>query len=155
MTRTMSFITKSCLALWLMQPGLLLAQRTSATLSGAVTDPAGAVVPRARVTAVASSTGSRLEAYSNDAGLYVIPNLSASTYRLEVDASGFQSLTHDGIVLTVGQNATVNLTLTIGAQTQRIEVQGDASQVNLRSQAIEQAVSPEMAKQLPLNGRNV
>jgi Carboxypeptidase regulatory-like domain len=153
--RTMSFITESCLALSLMLGGSLIAQRTTATLSGAVTDPAGAVVPRARVTAVAASTGSRLEAYSNEAGQYVIPNLSAVTYRLELDASGFQSLTHDGIVLTVGQNATVNLTLTIGSHTQRIEVQGDASQVNLRSQAIEQVVSPEMAKQLPLNGRNV
>ena len=134
---------------------LMVGQRTAATLSGTVTDPENAVVPHAHVIASNTATGLQVEAYTNEAGLYVIPNLGAGEYRVEVDAAGFQKVVRGGIILTVGQNATVNFSLVIGTQAQAVEVTGAPPQVDLRSQTIEEVVSPEMAKQLPLNGRNV
>src|SRR5690349_15790587 len=77
-------------AFLLSAPSLLIGQRTAATLSGTITDPAGAVVSGAHVTAVNTATGLKVEARSNDAGFYVIPNLGAGEYQVDVNASGFQ-----------------------------------------------------------------
>src|SRR6266849_8445213 len=94
-------------ALCLSIPGF--GQRNTAALSGTTTDPTGALVPAAQVTAVQTSTGTTTRTQSNESGFYQIPNLSAGTYTLRVEHAGFQAYIQEGIVLQVDQSATVNV----------------------------------------------
>ncbi len=70
-------------------PDAVFAQRTAATLSGTVTDPAGALVPGAHITVTNAATGLTLAVSTNEA-VYVIPNLAAGTHRVATEAAVFR-----------------------------------------------------------------
>ncbi len=133
----------------------VFAQRTTSSISGTVTDPSGAVTPDAQVQATNVSTGASTRASSNADGFYVLSNLAPGNYRLRVEKTGFQVSQQDGIVLQVDRPVTLNVTLQVGASTQTVTVSADVDQVNLRSQTVSYQVTPEMARELPLNGRNI
>ena len=130
-------------------------QRSTATLSGTVSDTTGAVVPGAQVTATNLSTGATTTTVSNTEGFYVLTGLLAGVYRLRVETAGFQAHSQDNIVLQVDRPATVNASLTLGSPTETVTVTSEASQVNLRSQTLTYSITAEMITGLPLNGRNV
>jgi len=69
---------------------MLAAQEYRATLSGRITDPQGAVVAAVKIVAVQVETGSRFETLSGADGLYTIPFLPPSAYRLSAEAAGFK-----------------------------------------------------------------
>ena len=71
--------------------GTLWAQRTSASLSGTVTDPSGASVPEAKMQATELSTGAKYTAVTNQAGFYVLTNLAPGQYSVEVKKDGFKT----------------------------------------------------------------
>ena len=130
-------------------------QRNTAALSGTTTDPTGAVIPAAQITAVQTSTGTTSRTQSNESGFYQIPNLSPGTYSLRVEHAGFQSYLQEGIVLQVDQSATVNVALKVGSQAESVTVTGEPPLVDVRSQTLTTVITPQMARELPLNGRNV
>src|SRR5579872_2087718 len=82
-------------------PFALTAQLTTATISGTLADPSGAVVPGALVTAVETSTGVTTRAESNNAGFYVLTNLAPGQYRVRVEKPSFQSYVQEGVVVEV------------------------------------------------------
>src|SRR5271163_536676 len=86
-----------------------------AQLNGTVEDTNGRVVVGAAVTLRDLSTNQALSAVSNTSGYYVAPNLPPGRYELTVQYSGFAKYVQTGIALTVGQTATVNVTLKIAA----------------------------------------
>lgn len=133
----------------------LLSQRISASISGVVTDPSGAVVPGAQVTAIQVSTGIHTTAPTNGNGFYVVPNLQPGTYQLQVEKAGFQGFEQTGITLQVGQAASVNVTLTLGNARQRVTVSAQPPLVDTRNQTLSYAITPQMTAELPLNGRNL
>jgi hypothetical protein len=133
----------------------LIAQLTTATISGTLTDPSGAVVPEAQVTAVEMSTGVTTRAVANSAGFYVLTGLSPGQYRLRVEKPGFQSYVQEGVVVEVNRPVTLNAALQLGAATQTVTVSAAGEQVNLRSQTISHEVNTQMVTELPLNGRNI
>ena len=100
----------------------LIAQLTTATISGTLADPSGAVVPNALVTAVEMSTGVTTRAEANSAGFYVLTNLSPGQYRVRVEKPGFQAYVQEGIVVEVNRPVTVNISLQLGAATQTVTV---------------------------------
>jgi len=130
-------------------------QRTTASISGVVTDPSGALLPEARITAIDTSNGSSTSAQSNTEGFYVVSNLQPGTYRVRVEAKGFQVYEHTGITLQVGQAATVNLALRVGSQVEQVTVSGAPPLVDTRSQTVSYAITPQFTEEIPLNGRNV
>jgi len=144
-----------CLLLVTFSPLILFGQRTTATISGAVTDPSGAVVPNARVTATNTSTGAANSVTASAGGFYVIPNLEPGPYRLDVAVTGFQSYAQTGIVLQVGAELSVNVSLKLGSATEKVTVTSQAPLVNTRDQTVSFAVTPQFTEQLPLNGRNI
>jgi hypothetical protein len=111
----------------------LFAQRTSSNISGAVSDPSGAVIMGAKVTAIATATNAASVAVTNQSGFYVITNLAPGDYTLRVEQSGFQSSLQKNIVLVVDQSATVNVVLKVGSPTDVVTVEGQTSQVDTRS----------------------
>src|ERR1700694_5431053 len=150
--RRMCFLLVSSL---LIAPAALFAQRTTATISGTVTDQTTAIVPAARVTAVARSTGATIQAQANSEGFYVLTGVLPGEYRLRVEKDGFQVYVQEGIVVQVNRPVSINVTLQVGAATQTVNVADEAQQVNLRSQTLSYEVTTQMVTQLPLNGRNI
>jgi hypothetical protein len=140
----------------LLFPSLLLAQRgTTGTISGAVTDPSGAVVPNGQVTATNTATGVKTSVNANASGFYSITNLEPGPYQLDVVVAGFESFEQTGIVLQVNGDVTVNVSLKVGSSTEKVTVTGEAPLVNTRDQTLSTAITPQLTEQLPLNGRNI
>ena len=150
---TRSFILKVLLVALL--PAAAFAQRTSATISGTLTDPTGALVPGAQVSATETSTGAVSRGEANSDGFYVLTSLSPGTYSLKIEKQGFQTYVAESIVVQVNRPVTINATLQVGATNQTVTVASQAEQVNLRSQTVSYEVTTQMVTQLPLNGRNI
>jgi hypothetical protein len=125
-----------------------------ATISGTVTDPSGAVIPSATVTATQTQTGTASIVKSGGDGNYVFPALLPSNYSISVSASGFQNYSQTGIVLQADQSITVNIKMIVGAATQTVNVSGDAPQVDTTTGTLSQVIDEARVVDLPLNGRN-
>src|SRR5580704_7624968 len=124
------------------------------TILGTVTDPSGALVVSAKVTAVESATGASREAITNTAGEFVIPGLRPTNYTLTVEASGFNKYTQSNIVLTADQSQTVNIALTVGQASQTVTVEATAQQADTYTSTLKEVVDSQRMVDLPLNGRN-
>ena len=128
--------------------------QVSASISGEVSDPSGAPVPAATVTAKNLETYAVRAVQADSAGRYQIPALSVGEYEVKVSKSGFQEQTRRGIHLVVGQEASVNLTLQVGALQQHITVTEEAPMVSASTSDISGLVGERQVKELPLNGRS-
>lgn len=124
------------------------------TISGTITDPSGAAVPGATVTAVEPGTGFTRTIHADASGHYVIPNLRPTRYDLTVEAKGFRQFTQQGVVLLANQAATVNIQLQLGAAVQSVSVTGNATMVNTTTSTLNDVVGQARVVGLPLNGRD-
>lgn len=124
------------------------------TISGNVTDPTGAVVPGAKVTATETGTSFSRTATTNKNGQYVIPNLRPTRYSLTVEAKGFKKAVQKGITLQANQSATVEIHLQLGSTVQAVTVTGGAPLVNTTTQTLNSVVGQQRMMELPLNGRH-
>lgn len=101
----------------------------TAALTGAVTDPNGAVVAGANVKATNIGTNVSYDTQTTDAGLYRFPTLQVGVYRIAVEASGFKSGQVENVTLTVGQTVTQDIKLEVGAPTETVTVQSGGEQL--------------------------
>ena len=127
---------------------------TSARLSGTVTDPTGAVVPNAKVSALNTGTNLSQEVLSGAAGNYAFNSLPPGQYTVTATLAGFETLVNTGVGLTVGQNATLNLVLKAGGAEETVTVTGGAELINTTSAELGSVVDQGTVKELPLNGRD-
>lgn len=125
----------------------------SAQISGVVTDPRGAQVPAAKVTATQIDTGLIRTTQSGPDGTYVLPDLPVGHYTLQVQAKGFDSYVQTGIILQVSDKATINVTLRLGQITQSVQVAADVSMVKTQTSSVSQVMDQQRIVNLPLNGR--
>src|SRR5262245_6123850 len=116
-----SFAT-TLLVLLLTIPATALAQGERGSFNGIVTDPSGAVVPNAEVTALNKETNVETKAMTTDAGVYRLPYLPTGTYKITVKASGFQTAVADNVSLRVAQTLTVDIKLQAGQVSESITV---------------------------------
>lgn len=130
-------------------------QRNTAVISGTVSDPTGAVIPAAQATAVQISTGTTSRTQTNENGFYLLSNLPPGAYTLKVEHTGFQAYVQEGIILQVDQAATLNISLKVGSQAESVTITGEPPLVDVRTQTVTTVITPEMARELPLDGRNV
>lgn len=142
------------LALGLVIPIRVHAQATGATLSGAITDPSGAVIPNAKVSIKNTATGVVTDGKTNSAGLYSVPNLLPGPYEITTSAAGFRAEVRSGITLTVGQQQVLNEALRVGQATQTISVVGAAPAVQLATSSISAEIDATTIREVPLNGRD-
>jgi Carboxypeptidase regulatory-like domain len=128
--------------------------QVSASLKGVVTDPSGAPVPAATVTANNTETGAVRSVTTDDAGRYQIVWLAVGQYELSATKNGFQEALRGGIRLVVGQEAKVDLTLQVLAVKAEVRVTEDAPFVSATTKDISGLVGEQQVKDLPLNGRS-
>ena len=92
-------------------------QTVTGSITGEVTDPSGAVVVGATVTAENTATSVKTTAQTNSVGVYSIRFLPVGTYKLSIDATGFIPTSVPGFAMEINQTAKINVTMTIGAST--------------------------------------
>jgi hypothetical protein len=120
-----------------------------------VYDNTGAVVPGATVTLSDPEKGLTQTFTTLPDGSYVFTLLRPATYNLKVEKAGFRTYVQSGIVLTVGQTATQDVTLQVGAVTQEVTVTAGAVMLNTTTANVGQTVAERQAVELPLDTRNV
>ena len=130
------------------------AQQITGSIRGTVSDPSGAVVQAAAVTAKQIETGLTRLAVTDKQGEYVLVELPIGHYQLEVQAKGFETYLQEGISLDVNQNAAVSVHLELGSATQRVEVSANATLVQTTVSSLGQTVMEREILDLPLDGRN-
>ena len=128
--------------------------QVSASISGFISDPSGAAVPSASVTATNKETGVSRTASSDGVGRYLIVALPVGLYEVKVSKQGFQDSTRTGIQLNVGQEANIDIRLEVPAVKAAVTVSEDAPIVNTSTSDISGLVGAKEIKQLPLNGRS-
>lgn len=130
------------------------AQTETATLSGRVIDPQGAVVPRTQVQATNIDTNVKVTTETNDAGIYVVLNLRPGRYRIIVRKDGFKEIVKTDVVLHVQDVVAHNFSLEVGSVAQSITVTGGAPLVETKDPTLGKVIENKMIVNLPLNGRN-
>ena len=136
----------------LIAPVLLQAQGLG-SIVGTVTDPSGAAVASAKITAKEQGTGLVREAMSDEHGYYVIPSLRPAAYGVSIEASGF-SVAKQEVTLLADQSLTLNVQLKLGMSTEIVTVSSGDTQVDTTTATIAQVVEQQRMVELPLNGRN-
>src|SRR5205085_3830226 len=131
-------------------------QVTTATIVGTVTDPGGAVVPGAQVTARNADTGLTRTVSSNDEGSYRIEFLPVGKYSVEVALAGFKKALVSDIVLQVNDTARVDISLTVGQVSETVTIAESASPaINTSTAEIGRTIQSAEITALPLVERNV
>src|SRR5882672_1954287 len=130
------------------------AQQITGNIRGVVSDPSGAIVRDATVTARQNETGLARSASTDRAGAYVLLELPVGHYQLEVQAKDFQKYVQQGISLNVNEMATIDVKLAIGAGSEQIFVQADAQLIQGTVTSLGKAVLQREVLDLPLDGRN-
>jgi carboxypeptidase family protein/TonB-dependent receptor-like protein len=130
------------------------AQLYTGSIAGTVTDPSGAVIVSAHVTATDLDKGFKFPGTTDNAGRYVLRNIPPGRYEVSVEAPNFESQRKTGVVIAVTQNATVDFTLKIGAASQTIEVQAQQVELQTEDAVTGQVVNRTFVNDLPLLDRN-
>ena len=144
------------LALLLFTPSVLHAQAAgTGSIQGTATDPTNAVISGASVTLTNDATLVQRRAVTDDSGLYTFPNVPIGTYKIEIVAKGFQTYSRTGIVLEVGSSIAVNVTMTVGATDQRIEVKAESLSLQTEDSTFKQTIDQQTMKEMPSNGRQM
>lgn len=132
----------------------LYAQFDTGQIAGYVRDPSQAVVTGVAVTVTNQGNNDQRTTTTNTSGYYVVPNLPVGTYSVSAEAAGFKKTVQSGIVLDSAARLNIDLTLTVGAVTESIEVQSAAAQVQTESAQVGRVVDTKQIQDLTLNGRN-
>ena len=131
-----------------------VAQITAATISGTVKDETGGVLPGVEVVVKNVDTGLTRAAVSDTNGLFTISGLLPGKYEAHASLTGFATVVERDIVLTVAQQAALNVTLKVSGAAESITVVGAAALVDTQNAALSAVVTEKTIAQLPLNGRN-
>lgn len=134
-------------------PKLLQCQVAGGTISGTVTDPNGARIPGAQISIQSRATGVTRAVTANDEGFYTAPNLVPGDYQVTVSATGFGTRVTK-LTLAVGADLVLNLDMSVGVETQNVEITDTAPIVELGSPALTDVVGAAAVRDLPLNGRS-
>jgi hypothetical protein len=143
---------RSSVALAILLTVPLCAQQT-ASITGTVSDPTGAVVAGAAIKASNALTGESAETASNSAGVFTVPLLKPGQYELLVEVRGFKQFHRTGIILETGQSVRADVRLEVGGTTEQVTVSADAPLLKTDSSSVGNVVRRETIANMPLVGR--
>ncbi|MCC6540067.1 MAG: TonB-dependent receptor [Bryobacterales bacterium] len=124
------------------------------TVNGTVTDPSGAAVSNARVTATNRDTGLIRESTTTEAGVYTFVRLPVGVYKLRYDFQGFKTAERPDVPVNVGAVATVDLMLQVGQATESVTITSEVPVVETTRSQASTLVGEKLIRDLPINGRN-
>jgi hypothetical protein len=132
----------------------LLHGQANGSLSGTISDKAGAVLSGASVTVTSQDTGLVRETKTDDSGHYLVPLLPVAFYSIKVQSQGFQTNEQKGIRLQVDEHREVDFSLAPASVTSTVEVSATEVAVETANPTLGQVITSEQVADLPLNGRN-
>ena len=132
----------------------LFATGPTGTITGTVTDPSGASVPKAAITVRNLGTNATRETRTNDDGDYTVALLPVGTYRVSVEKTGFRRSFYNDVILDVEQTVRVDFALQIGQITNELEVKDTPPLVQTDTSTLGQVLNGRQVHELPLNERN-
>lgn len=130
------------------------AQGAGATLQGTLTDNQGGILPGASVTVTNTDSGFTRTVVSDDRGTYRAAALNPGHYEVRAELSGFLLTVRSGITLTIGQEATVNLTMPLQGVQEAVVVTGEAPMVETTDNSLGATITRGQLDSLPLAGRD-
>jgi len=133
--------------------GLLAQSISTSQIVGTIQDSSGSAIPDAQIVAIQTDTGLSRTTQSNVDGSYTLTNLPIGPYRIDVKKDGFSAYTQSGIVLQVASKPTIDVTLKVGAVSEKVQVTANATMVETQNSGVGQVVDQERVVDLPLNGR--
>ncbi|HYO83482.1 MAG TPA: TonB-dependent receptor [Bryobacteraceae bacterium] len=139
------------LALLCLCASVTLAQSDRGTITGTVSDPAGALVPGVSITAENPETGVQFRTETTSTGNYTIPSVPAGVYNMTVEHTGFRKYIQTGITVQVAQSARIDIVLQIGSTAEVVNVSADAPLLKTESAEQSTTISGETINQLPIN----
>src|SRR5438045_2204116 len=140
-------------AIVVLSMSLRLAAQTG-SIAGSIRDASGAMVPNIEVVLTQGETGFARTTSTDPNGFYLFPLLPVGAYALNVNAPGFRRYERNGFVLSVNQQATLDVALQIGDIAETVKVTAEAPLLNVRSSEVGALMDPVRLTELPLNGRN-
>jgi hypothetical protein len=129
-------------------------QMNTADITGDITDPTGAIVPGATVTALQIPTQRKRTALTDDAGQYLLPQLPLGQYKLIVDAPGFRQAIQEGVVLHAGDHTRQDFALQLGDASESVIVEATPGLMQVESADIKDVIQNKQVVDLPLKDRD-
>jgi hypothetical protein len=133
----------------------LFGQSTYGTVDGSVVDPSGASVAAAQVTLTNTGTQEKHTQSTGGEGAYQFVNVIPGEYRLDIEKSGFKHFARTNVVVQVQQDTHIDASLTVGQQSETVEVTAETPLLQAETSSLGQVVEERKANELPLNGRNI
>jgi len=133
---------------------LLFAADPTGAITGSVTDPTGASIAGAKVTAVSVSTGLTRSTVTGENGVYLLPLIPVGGYTVSIERTGFRRYEQRGIEVKADSTDSVDVALQLGSAADTVTVEANAEMIETRSGTLSQVVGTMKIVDLPLNGRN-
>jgi hypothetical protein len=143
-----------CLAAAFTFPQYMHSQQVTAAIQGQVTDPSGAPVPNAIITAKDVDRATTFTGSTNAEGIYSLPRIPIGTYEIKAEAKGFQTAAHSAVTLEMNQIARIDFSMRIGQMTETVEVTGAAPLLQTENTMVGTVIDSKTNEALPLATRN-
>lgn len=130
-----------------------LSQEYRATLSGRITDPQGAVIAGVKVIATQVETGAKFETLSGNDGLFTVPFLPPSAYRVTAEAAGFKKYDRTGVQLGANERVGLDIEMALGQMTETVSVSAEAPILTTATASTGQVITTRQIENMPLSGR--
>jgi len=131
-----------------------VAQEVTAAITGKITDPSGAAILNATVTARDMDRGTAVKTQSNEEGNFILPRVPIGRYEIRVEATGFQTAVRSGVQLVLNQTARLDFTMKLGAVSETVEVSGAAPLLQTETTQLGTVMESHAITSLPLETRN-
>lgn len=135
-------------------PPAAMAQQATANVNGVVKDQTGAAIANAQIELTNVNTGVVRKTVTNTDGIYDFPSVIPGVYSMQASAPGFTAVSQPPVTLQVGQTATFDFQMKVGATTSNVTVSATAAAMETSTAELGTVVSPNQMNDLPLNGRN-
>ncbi|MGI8991031.1 MAG: carboxypeptidase regulatory-like domain-containing protein [Bryobacteraceae bacterium] len=138
--------------LWLciLLSSFLFAQSERGTITGAVRDASGAVIPGAKVTITNTATNTSTTLTSNESGEFTAPNLASGNYNVRVEKDGFRPSDLKSLTLSAASTVRADAALEVGTSTQAVEVQATAATLQTEDSKTSVTIENKLVNDLPL-----
>ena len=132
----------------------LVAQTTTGTIQGRVSDVSGSVIPQAKITILNEATGVQQVVQSSQDGNFVQPYVPPGVYTVTVEKEGFDKSVTNSVRLNVQQTIALDIALKVGNVATTVEVSANAVQLSTSTSSVATVIQGKAILDLPLNGRN-